>query len=1599
MVSHATMSTYTNKIANGNYTSQIAKLQALQRILTEDYKWSHREMKQMLLDIIAAFASIDGSDAASSAGIDINNPDSWDDNNDSGSGNDGTGNNGGSSGGDNNSLTEEELLKLLEKYVGDYVNIDISKIVAEIQQELYDSQLFKDLVSQLLDEGTQALIAEAMADEEQKRVEADAAVLRSTAEKLTKEAKDRADAIANEAAVRAQQFADEATERNQQILAESQARIAADEAEIRARKDAIDKETEARTAAVKKESDDRVEAIRTAAETAQSNLIAESTKLGTKITNLESVTATQAQQISTISASNRQEIAAAVQEEKTARIAADEAEARERQTLATQLQDDIAAGIQEEKTARATDKDAQAIINTNLSAKLRDAESAITSEQSARVTADEAQTNLINGATSRIGAVESNITNIERTVADNEQALSTKIEGLQSKFGNIDVGGRNLLIGTKNKIIESSGNSNTEIINYQFSPNVDVETIKDFTVSCEIDLKNAKFQSGTTNGSVGVEVQLTYTDNSVEYKNVWFTDLATPKTVKQKLKLTSSINENKTIRKINGVIQVRNVSSTSVKVYNAKLEKGNIATDWTEAPEDIGVEINEVSAKVDSAKETLANDDKALAQRIDTLNSTFNTNKADIDTKYQTLAEKDTALTSQLETLKTTVNNNTAAISAETIARTNDDNSFTLQITDLTTKFNQSSARITSESTARSDADAALTLKLDQLTARTGKAESDITVEQTARTTLDKALTARINTLNAAHENTKASVSTLANTVATNEESAATELRKVDTKVEDAKTVISAETTARTHADEALGTRIDTVQTNLNKANAAITEEAQTRATNDTANAGAIRVVQSNLDTTNANLVQEQQTRATKDEALTSSLNALTTRMGSAESRIITEERTRATADEALTQKVTQLTSNFNQANSAITSLQTTVANQDEARSQEISTLSAKIGDMRIGGRNYFRETGNLLDTSMWIFGKSGTQTQDEVARQRDVLTLTAATASWCYYHQSGTYNPLLNFEADEVLTVSFEANASVTSRDFIKFVFRQHFTGSYSNTEKNFTPTEANKWFKYSFTFVVPQKHTNFTQFSTIFEIRQIGTLQIRKMKLERGNVATDWTEAPEDMTRLNESTAAELTVYKSSQSIKDQSQTDLINSALSRMGTAESAITNLETTRANKTEVAALARTTLKAEWDKAAGDAAHSAIDAFKVTYATDKSATATSVDSVRSDLSTKIDNMSVGTNLIPNSDFAAGYDGWSMFNWSNTAGLATGFNLEAGSVNKYNLKDERVFYVRDERTAAAGATYLQALAQNNRARFAVTPGETLQGSVLAAGIAMVSGIEAIHVYLDFYDNNAWLGRVDRNIANAKTPTTGHLNGMRNDGAYTSLDRFHTLWINEVVPAGAVWGQLSVRFWFDPSVTQRYGFFVRPQVCVVPSLSQGYVPYQVGTQGLSAQIVETKTTAANIDGKVNSLYTLKVESAANGRKVVSGLMMGANENESQFGIVADKFFIGNTQNGSIVAPFIVSTVGSTAKVVLKGDLIADGMILGKHIAASQTLSSPIIIGGSLNIANRFKVMSNGDVLIQAASGNTGMKITSERIDVYDTSGKLRVRMGKLT
>ncbi|WP_443090309.1 host specificity protein J [Basfia succiniciproducens] len=126
-------------------------------------------------------------------------------------------------------------------------------------------------------------------------------------------------------------------------------------------------------------------------------------------------------------------------------------------------------------------------------------------------------------------------------------------------------------------------------------------------------------------------------------------------------------------------------------------------------------------------------------------------------------------------------------------------------------------------------------------------------------------------------------------------------------------------------------------------------------------------------------------------------------------------------------------------------------------------------------------------------------------------------------------------------------------------------------------------------------------------------------------------------------------------------------------------------------------------------------------------------------------------------------------------------------------------------------------------------------------------------------------------------------------------------------------------------------------------------------------------------------------------------------------------------SVHGGSIVTNTI--TAQQIAAGTITANEIATGAIAAKHIAAGSISASHIvsksltsdklnvstlsaisanmgnITAGSLNIASKFIVSSSGAVEIRGASGNVGMIIRNDRIDVYDASGNLKVRLGKLT
>ena len=1816
MVDYATMSTYTNQIANGKYSSQLAKLQAFQNILTIDYKWSHREMKQLLIDIIETFDSINGSGSAGSAGFDIDNPNSWKDHNsssDNNNGGTGSGGSGSSGGGNVDAITEEKILELLKKHA-DQISptIDVEKIVKTTQEEIINSKLFKDLVSQLVGNGINGL-TRAIEEEEHARVSGDAQVLKQAAEKVAKEAADRVDAIANEAAVRARLLANEAEERNRQISEESRARLEGDEAEIRARNEALDAESKKRQkelqeldkslkqriddatnssgstleAKLKKELASEVDtvtkAIKASAEKSQKDLLSKANELGTEISTISEKTEQNALKIDTVTAKSNEALSG-IEEEKRARIEADSAESLARTTLASTLRNEISAGINEERKTRVSENEARAIVNRNLTTRIGDVENSITEETKSRTTADEAlgsriteisskfdtseakiqsleqtiatenkalskkidsvnakvgevvdgkvtvqveasidefkraqaeidksQTEELKAAKSRIGVNETNITNLKtttatktevvsiarnalssewrgeaskakmealteaeriasekanaaknaadvaaqakadaakaqaiaessndatakanaakaqaiadaaekdavlkreavedaqrkadaakndaieearrlnnatnaditllrRTVSDNSHAIVEDKKELVAKFNNLSIGGRNyaLLTGTAEKVLTSSGTNQTKNVTIDVSPALELKQNDNLVISCDIDITNATSPYNKPYPRIGVEFSVTYVDNTIGYFAVWYDEAisGTTKTLKQRIVAKHTVaKEVKSLRTI--IVQLRYQTSDSIKISNVKLERGTVPTDWTPAPEDDISKFVDAEAKITEAKTAVTDAERALTEKIDLAKSSFNSNLTEIEKKQRTLSEKDSAFASQLETLTSRVNNNESAIRNEENARTTKDSSLAEKLNELTAKYNQADAAIKREEKARADADSATTLSTNNLTSRLGTAEGKIKKEETTRAEADKSLSSKIEELSSDYKNSKAQLKTLKDTYATDNEAKAEKLSTLESNVRDNKSKLSTLETSLTTKESALAQRIDSLNAEVGKNKAEIAKESKAIADEKKAQAIENKTLKTRIGDAEGAIVSEREARTKADESVNKTLEGLVSRVGNAEGRITREEETRAREDGAFTKALEKLTSNFNQANSTITKLQETSAKQNEANAREISTLSAKLGDMRIGGRNYLRETGNLLDTTMWRFAKDYRQTQAEVARQRDILTLTAATAHWTVYSQRGMDNPLINFDSEEVITVSFEAHSSVTTRDFIQFSFRQHYRDGQTNVVKRFTPTEANKWLKYSYTFVTPVKNANFVQFEAIFEIGQVGTVKFRKLKIERGNVATDWTEASEDMTRLNESTAAELNAYKNAQTTKENANTEKLDSAISRIGTAEGKISNLETTRANKNEVASLARSTLKAEWDKAISDAKNALsseiIETKKV--ATRANNTANALYSLK--VQTAANGKRTVAGLMLGSNEVEGQFGV----------VADTFYVTSGNFSKtpFVVKNNDIFF-------------------NGKVHFASEKNLIPNPRFAVADDGVVAGVGRNSV------TSHVLGGYTTSFMSHKGLGGDDFTGIGADGVSESIVKttFHSTGANQS------WWFDTTEFVFDnkdgiPGRKYTFSALANAYRATCSLLVEEMHPVNklqfVNALGKSEEIgIGSSKANAPTDGPN---FRRGIESAKTGRRLWCEFTWPA-EGAVRISIRGNNIKADRPDIFSARWKLVEGTGEESRKwladtgTMIDGSTIVSGTINGSHIKAKSIISAPYIIGGSLNIADRFKVMSNGDVLIQAAAGNTGMKITSERIDVYDTSGRLRVRMGKLT
>lgn len=636
---------------------------------------------------------------------------------------------------------------------------------------------------------------------------------------------------------------------------------------------------------------------------------------------------------------------------------------------------------------------------------------------------------------------------------------------------------------------------------------------------------------------------------------------------------------------------------------------------------------------------------------------------------------------------------------------------------------------------------------------------------------------------------------------------------------------------------------------------------------------------------------------------------------------------------------------------------------------------------------------------------------------------------------------------------------------------------------------------------------------------VRSSGEIVVSEPKIEIGNVATDWSPAPEDAQATTEAVQAELTAYKSAQAAADAAQTAEIQAAKSQIGQAQATLEQMHSTKADKSEVLGLVQTTLQSTWrsdvqaaeNRAKADATRlnaatdAKITALQQTQTAQNQATATQLKTLSASLNNlNFDNLKVGgRNLLKNSNrehnssvYSTRYElteapkvgeqiavtlwgemgeGRTGIGVYNSQGYVEVIRLEriadgvfrgTGTWKKpmsngveVTPNDTHLNVYFYPRTATSNNIINKIKLERGSIGTDWTPApedmppavnaaiNSLQQTTATQNSAIATRMDTITAKVDNFSvggRNILLssdkGLRSRNVGNqmwqagtsyvkfdVSQSVTWHtvraftlscyteFNNIRgNTGSEFTRLGFECLvhftdgssqWISNFIHAPAT-GELRQVFAGRPAFT-----FHVPQGKMVARLEHT----QLCLQGLTSQhdmvvwrpkieigTVATDWTPAaeDMEQKVQSLYTLKVE-ALGSRKAVAGLAMGADgaTGDSQVLIYSDKFALVRPHSDEIKAPFVVTTVHGQAKMALSGDMIVDGVIHGRHIAAGQTLQAPNINGGSLNIGNgRFVVHGDGAVNINTQHGNVGCQFNHKGIVVFDERSVEVVRLGDL-
>ncbi len=709
-------------------------------------------------------------------------------------------------------------------------------------------------------------------------------------------------------------------------------------------------------------------------------------------------------------------------------------------------------------------------------------------------------------------------------------------------------------------------------------------------------------------------------------------------------------------------------------------------------------------------------------------------------------------------------------------------------------------------------------------------------------------------------------------------------------------------------------------------------------------------------------------------------IQTVTSAQGNTAAGLEAEKKARTDGDRAEAQARETLAVRLGNAESGISALRETVTRQDAARSSEINTLTAKLESVEVGGRNYALSTA-AADKILTVSGNNQTKsvTLDVSSsldlKQGDALIIACDLDIVNATSMFGKPYPRIGVE----LSVTYSDNTI------------GYFSAWYDEAVKDAPKTLKRR---------LVAKHTVAKDVKAVRGLivqaryQTSDSIKVSGVKLERGTVATDWSPAPEDSNAdasALSALSAELTAYKAAQVETDKAQTEEIRAAKAVASGNQAEITRLQTAKAEKDEVATIARSALSAEWKRDADNAKTAAVAAAvadakvkaDAAQAAAERAAQAKADAAQAAAAADAKNKSDAAKAAAIADAAAkdaqikreaAADAKAKADkaladaksYSDTASAKIDRLAETVSRNDAARSSEiNTLTAKLENVEVGGRNYALSTAAADKVL-------TVSGNNQTKNVTI-----DVSSALELKQGDSLIISCDIELVNATSPYGKPYPRIGVELSVTYSDNtigYFSAWYDEAVKDApkTLKRRLVAKHTVAKDVKAVRGLIVQARYQTSDSIKVSGVKLERGTvatdwspapedsnadtsalTALSAKVQQASSAVAEIGGKIQSLYTLKTEAIAGGRRAVAGVAVGADgkTGSGEILLMADKVAYVDPKDKTVTPAFVTVIENGRAKQALNGDLFASGSVLAKHLAANLTVEAPTLNGATVN------------------------------------------------